>query len=105
MPLLEEAALEEKAEQATARLRTRARDGEDTPSPLVHDDDVLAAAAIRRVEEKELRGLAGDLEHVLEHRDARDWLVFETASRALAVQRMPAELRRARWREPLPAVV
>ncbi|HUL75627.1 MAG TPA: cyclic nucleotide-binding domain-containing protein, partial [Vicinamibacteria bacterium] len=35
----------------------------------------------------------------------RDWLVFEAASWALAAQRMPAEARRSRWREPLPAVV
>jgi AAA family ATP:ADP antiporter len=106
MPLLEDATLEEKAGKANALLRTRARDVEDTLSQLIHDEDeVLAAAAIHRVEEKKMWRLAGDLEHVLEHRDARDWLVFETASWALAVQRMPAELRRSRWREPLPAVV
>jgi hypothetical protein len=107
MPLLEDATLEEKAVKANALLRTRVRDVLDTLSQLVHDEDeVLASAAVRRGEEKgHLRELAGDLEHVLEHRDARDWLVFETASWALALQRMPAELRRSRWREPLPAVV
>jgi CRP-like cAMP-binding protein len=106
MPLLEEAPLEEKAGKANALLRTRVRDAEDTLAQLVHDEEeALAAAAIQRVEEKGLWGLADDLEHVLEHRDARDWLVFETASWALAARRMPAEARRARWREPLPAVV
>ena len=106
MPLLEEAPLEEKARKANALLRTRVRDPEDTLAQLVHDDDeALAAAAIHRVEEKGLWRLADDLEHVLEHRPARDWLVFETASWALAARRMPAEARRSRWREALPAVV
>ena len=82
------------------------RDVEDTLAQLVHDDEeALAAAAIQRVEEKGLWRLADDLEHVLEHRDARDQLVFETASWALAARRMSAEARRSRWREALPAVV
>jgi CRP-like cAMP-binding protein len=82
------------------------RDPEDTLAQLVHDDDeALAAAAIHRIEEKGAWRLADDLEHVLEHRPARDWLVFETASWALAARRMPAEARRSRWREAIPAVV
>ncbi len=106
MPLLEDAPLEEKARKANALLRTRVRDPEDTLAQLVHDEeDALAAAAIHRVEEKGVWGLADDLEHVLEHREARDRLVFETASWALAARRMPAEARRSRWREALPAVV
>ncbi|HEX9190152.1 MAG TPA: Npt1/Npt2 family nucleotide transporter, partial [Vicinamibacteria bacterium] len=106
MPLLEEAPIEEKAGKANALLRTRVREAEDTLAQLVHDDEeALAAAAIQRVEEKGRWGLADDLEHVLEHRDARDFLVFETASWALAARRMSEEDRRARWREPLPAVV
>jgi CRP-like cAMP-binding protein/HEAT repeat protein len=106
MPLLEEAPVEEKARKANSLLRTRTRDVEDTLAQLVHDEDeALTAAAIQRVEEKGLWRLADDLEHVLEHGRARDWLVFETASWALAARRMPAEARRARWREPLPAVV
>ncbi len=106
LPLVEEAPLEEKAARANALLRTRARDAEDTVAQLVHDeDDALAAAAIHRVEEKAMWSLAADLEHVLERRDARDVLVFETASWALAASRMPAEARRARWREALPAAV
>jgi hypothetical protein len=106
MPLLEEAPLEEKAGKANALLRTRVRDVEDTLAQLVHDDEeALAAAAIHRVEEKGLWRLADDLEYVLEHRAARDLLVFETASWALAARRMPAGARRSRWREALPAVV
>jgi AAA family ATP:ADP antiporter len=106
MPLLEDAPLDEKARKANSLLRTRVRDPEDTLAQLIHDDEeALAAAAIHRVEEKGLSRLAEDLEHVLEHRPARDWLVFEAASWALAAQRMPAEARRSRWREALPAVV
>jgi ATP/ADP translocase/HEAT repeat protein len=106
MPLLEDAPLEEKAGKANALLRTRVRDSEDTLAQLVHDDDeALAAAAIHRVEEKGLWRLSDDLEHVLEHRDARDWMVFGAASWALAAQRMPAGARLSRWREALPAVV
>jgi CRP-like cAMP-binding protein len=43
------------------------------------------------------------VEHVLAHRDVRDWYVFEAASWALAERRMPAERRRELWLEPLPA--
>ncbi|HKZ31096.1 MAG TPA: Npt1/Npt2 family nucleotide transporter [Vicinamibacteria bacterium] len=106
MPLLEYAPVEEKAGKANALLRTRVRDPEDTLAQLIHDEEeALAAAAIQRVEEKGLWRLADDLEHVLEHRPARDQLVFETASWALAARRISAEARRSRWREALPAVV
>jgi len=106
MPLLEDAPVEEKAAKANALLRTRVRDPEDTLAQLVHDEEeALAAAAIYLVEEKGLWRLADDLEHVLEHRPARDQLVFETASWALAARRISAEARRSRWREALPAVV
>ena len=47
--------------------------------------------------------LADDVEHVLAHRDVKDWYVFEAASWALAERRMPAERRRELWLEPLPA--
>jgi AAA family ATP:ADP antiporter len=106
MPLLEDAPVEEKAGKANALLRTRVRDPEDTLAQLIHDEEeALAAAAIQRVEEKGLWRLADDLEHVLEHRDAGDQLVFETASWALAARRMSGEARRSRWREALPGVV
>jgi CRP-like cAMP-binding protein len=72
---------------------------------LVHDDDqVIAAAAIQLVEQRQMWALADDLEHALAHRDPHDWYVFEAASWALAAQRMPTERRRALWLEPLPAV-
>jgi CRP-like cAMP-binding protein len=47
--------------------------------------------------------LADDVEHVLAHRDVKDWYVFEAASWTLAERRMPAERRRELWLEPLPA--
>jgi len=56
------------------------------------------------VEQLGLWSLAGDLEHVLEHRDARDQQVFEAASWALAANRLQRERRRQLWQEALPAV-
>ena len=50
--------------------------------------------AIDVVRQQRLWSLASDVEHVLAHRDVRDWYVFEAASWALAEQRMPAERRR-----------
>ena len=71
---------------------------------MINDDDpVTAAAAIDVVRQQKMWSLADDVEHVLAHRDAADWYVFESASWALAEQRMPAERRRELWREPLPA--
>ena len=71
---------------------------------LINDDDqVVAASAIDVVRQQKLWTLGDDIEHVLAHRDARDWYVFEAASWALAERRMPAERRRELWREPLPA--
>jgi HEAT repeat protein len=105
MPLLEDIPSEDRARKGNALLKTRARDVEDTLAQLIHDEDqTLSAAAIHRVEEEGLWGLADDLEHVLAHRDSRDWLAFEAASWVLAAQRITAEGRRARWRESLPAV-
>jgi HEAT repeat protein len=105
IPLLEDIPPEDRARRANALLKTRARDVEDTLAQLIHDEDqVVSATAIHRVEEKALWRLADDLEHVLAHRDARDWVAFEAASWALAARRITAEGRRARWREPLPAV-
>jgi len=105
MPMLEDIPEEQRVRQANALLKTRVRDLEDTLAQLIHDQDqVLSAAAIHHVEEKGLWGLADDLEHVLAHREARDWLAFEAASWALAARRLTAETRRARWREPLPAI-
>lgn len=105
MLLLEDMPAEERIRRGNVIFKTRGRDVEDTLAQLVHDEDqVIAAAAILLVEERQQWSLADDLEHALAHRDARDWYVFEAASWALAARRMPAERRRALWLEPLPAV-
>ena len=105
MLLVEEMPLETRMQKGNALFRTRQRDVEDTLAQLVHDESQeVAAAAIQLVEAQRLWTLSGDLEHVLEHRPAQDWWVFEAASWALAASRMPAERRRVLWQEPLPAV-
>ena len=104
MPMLEDLPLEEKIRRGNVLLRSRARDVEDTLLHLINDDDqVVAAVAIDVVRQHRMWSLAGDIEHVLAHRDPHDWYVFEAASWALAEQRMPAERRRELWLEPLPA--
>ena len=104
MPVLEEMPTEEKVRRGNILLKTRPRDLEETLLQLINDDDqVIAAAAIDTVRAHKIWALADDIEHVLAHRDARDWYVFEAASWALAENRMPAERRRELWHEPLPA--
>ena len=104
MPILEELPLDEKVRRGNVLLKTRPRDVEETLLQLINDDDqVVAAAAIDVVRQQKLWALADDIEHVLAHRDVRDWYVFEAASWALAEHRMPAERRRELWLEPLPA--
>ena len=106
MPVLEEMPIDERVRRANVIQRTRPRDMEETLLQLINDDDqVVAAAAIDVVRQQRLWSLAPDIEHVLAHRDVRDWYVFEEASWALAEQRMPAERRRELWMEPLPAAV
>ena len=106
MPVLEDLPLEEKVRRANVLQRTRSRDIEETLLELINEDDqVIAAVAIDVVRQQRLWSLATDVEHVLAHRDVRDWYVFEAASWALAEQRMPAERRRELWLEPLPAAV
>ena len=96
---------DERVRRTNLMFRTRRRPPEDTLAQLIHDDDqVMAASAIHLTAERGLWQLAGDIEHALAHRDARDWYVFEAASWALAASRMPADERRARWLEPLPTV-
>jgi AAA family ATP:ADP antiporter len=105
MLLVEDMPLEERVRKGNVLYKTRPRDIEDTVAQLVHDDNqVIAAAAMHLVEERQMWSLAADLEHVLAHRDARDWYAFEAASWALAASRMPVERRRLLWQEPLPAV-
>ena len=104
MPVLEEMPRDEKVRRANVLLRTRPRDVEETLLQLINDDDqVVAAAAIDVARQQKITSLADDIEHVLAHRDVRDWYVFEAASWTLAEFRMPAERRRELWLEPLPA--
>jgi CRP-like cAMP-binding protein len=105
IPVLDDVPLEEKVRRGNLLLKSRVRDVEDSLAQLVHDaDQIVAATAIHFVESRGVWGLAGDLEYALEHRDAKDWYVFEAASWALAAQRMAVDERRTRWMEPLPAV-
>jgi AAA family ATP:ADP antiporter len=105
MLLVEDMPLSERVRKGNTIFRTRQRDVEDTLAQLIHDENQeVAATAIQLVESRKQWSLAGDLEHVLEHRPAKDWWVFEAASWALAAQRMPPERRRVLWQEPLPAV-
>jgi ATP:ADP antiporter, AAA family len=105
MLLIEEMPAGERVRRGNVMFKTRARDVDDTVAQLVHDDDqIIAAAAIQLVEQRQMWTLADDLEHALAHRDPHHWYVFEAASWALAARRMPPERRRALWLEPLPAV-
>jgi AAA family ATP:ADP antiporter len=104
--LVDEMPAEDRVRRGNVIYKTRARDLEDSLAQLVHDENqIVASAAILLIEEKGLWSLSDDLEHVLSHRDARDWHVFEAASWAMAASRMPAERRRQLWKEPLPTVV
>ncbi|HJU43190.1 MAG TPA: Npt1/Npt2 family nucleotide transporter [Vicinamibacterales bacterium] len=105
MLLIEDMPADERIRKGNVLYRTRERDVEDTLAQLLHDEDQsIASAAILLVEEKGFWSLAGDLEHVLAHRDARDQHVFEAASWALAANRVAPERRKQLWQEPLPSV-
>ena len=105
MLLVEDMPQDERIRKGNVVYRTRTRDVEDTIAQLLHDEQQdIAAAAIHLVESRQMWNLADDIEHILAHRDPRDWYVFEAASWALAAHRMPAERRKALWQEPLPAV-
>ena len=105
MPVLEDLPLDEKVRRGNVILKTRPRDVEETLLELINDDDqVVAAAAIDLVGQREMWSLADDIEHVLAHRHARDWYVFESASWTLAGRTLAAQRRRRQWTEPLPAV-
>jgi CRP-like cAMP-binding protein len=105
MLLVDDMPADERVRKGNALYNTRRRDLEDTLAQLVHDENqVVAAAAIHVVQERRLWSLSGDLEHVLAHRDPRDWYCFEAASWALAAERMPTDRRKQLWQEPLPAV-
>jgi ATP:ADP antiporter, AAA family len=104
MPVLEDLPTDEKVRRGNVIIRSRPRDLEETLLQLINDDDqIIAASAIDVVRQERMWTLGDDIEHVLAHRDVRDWYVFEAASWALAERRMPAERRRELWHEPLPA--
>ena len=104
LPVVEDMPLEERLRRGNVLLKTRPRDVEESLLQLINDEDpVTAAAAIDVVRDQKMWNLADDVEHVLAHRDAHDWYVFEAASWTLAERRMPAERRRQLWLEPLPA--
>jgi hypothetical protein len=73
-------------------LKTRVRSAEGTLARLIYDEDpVVAATAIDLVREQRMWSLAGDIEEVLAFRDAKDFVVFEAASFALAAHRLGEE--------------
>ena len=105
MPVLEEMPLDEKVRRGNVLLHTRLRDVEETVLQLINDDDqVVAAAAVDLVREREIWSLTDDVEFVLAHRDPKDWYVFEATSWTLASRRLTIDRRRELWLEPLPAV-
>ncbi len=106
MPMLEDLPIEEKVQRGNALLKTRMRDAEDSLAQLVHDEDqLIASAAMLFVDRRGMwDGFTDDLTHALEHRDPRDWFVFEAASWVLAAHRLSPAQREARWLEPLPTV-
>jgi AAA family ATP:ADP antiporter len=78
----------EKVRKGNVFLKNRVRAPEETLERLIYDEDpVVAALAIDLVREKKLWSLASDLEEVLQFRDAKDFVVFESASYALAAYR------------------
>ena len=95
-----------KGPQSERHVAHEAADEEETLLELINDDDpVVASLAIDHARAHGVWALEQDIEHVLAHRDPRDWFVFEAASWALAEQRMPIERVRQLWLEPLPAAI
>lgn len=97
MPILDDAAMDEKVRHANSVLRSRPRDLVDTLAQLIHEDDrVVAASAIHFVDERGLRSsLDDDLEYVATRRaddaclaGAVDWARRPAAARA-AVAALP----------------
>jgi AAA family ATP:ADP antiporter len=92
LPLVDDAPLPEKVRKGNVFLKNRVRGAEETLGRLIYDEDpVIAAAAIDLVRERKLWSLADDLEQVLQFRDARDYVVFESASYALAAYRLKTD--------------
>jgi CRP-like cAMP-binding protein len=105
MPILEDLPLADRVRKGNVLLKTRERDVEETLLQLINDDDeVVSASAIDCAGRQRVTALVPDIEHVLAHRDVRDWHVFEAASWVLAGFRLPDDRRRSLWLEPLPSV-
>jgi AAA family ATP:ADP antiporter len=93
MSIIEDMPLDEKVRKGNVLLKTRVRDVEETLTRLIYDDDpVVAASAIDLVRERKMWSLTEDLEQALEFRDAKDFVVFEAASLALAECRLGKEV-------------
>lgn len=106
VPMLEEMPTDTKVQRGHRILGTHPRSVEDSLLALINDgDEVVAAAAIELVRQQRSWNLTHDIEHVLAHRDARDWLVFEAASWTLAATRLTPDQQRVRWLEPIPSIV
>jgi AAA family ATP:ADP antiporter len=92
LPIIDEMPLADRVRKGNVLLKNRVRGVEETLERLIYDDDpVVAAAAIDLVRERKVWSLAPDLEQVLEFRDARDFVVFESASLALAAYRLKTD--------------
>jgi ATP:ADP antiporter, AAA family len=86
--LVDDMPTSEKVRKGNVFLKNRVRGPEETLERLIYDEDpVVAALAIDLVRERKLWSLAPDLEEVLQFRDANDFVVFESASYALAAYR------------------
>ena len=89
LPVIEDIPLPEKVRKGNVFLKNRVRGVEETLERLIYDDDpVVATAAIDLVRERKLWSLAPELEQVLQFRDVRDFIVFESVSYALAAYRL-----------------
>ena len=96
IPIIEDIPIEEKVHRGNVFLKTRVRGAEETLIRLIYDEDpVVAATAIDLVREQKMWTLADDIEEVLAFRDAKDFVVFEAASFALAAHRVGEERARA----------
>ncbi len=92
LPLIDDMPLAEKVRKGNVFLKNRVRGIEETLERLIYDDDpVVAATAIDLVRERKLWSLAPGLEEVLMFRDVRDFVVFESASYALAAYRLKTD--------------
>jgi AAA family ATP:ADP antiporter len=89
LPIIDDIPLAERVRKGNVLLKSRVRGVEEILERLLYDDDpVVAALAIDLVRERKMWSLASGLEEVLQFRDVRDFIVFESASSALAAYRL-----------------